>query len=70
MAESPRSSRQSEQSSLPETPQPVGYGEMIGVYKVDKTIGQGTYGKVRLGINTHTNEKVPLYDRIYQGSAL
>ncbi|KAJ3039031.1 hypothetical protein HK097_002960 [Rhizophlyctis rosea] len=46
--------------SSSEAPQPVGFGETIGVYKVDKTIGQGTYGKVRLGINTHTNEKVAI----------
>lgn len=32
----------------------------IGVYKMDKTIGQGTYGKVKLGINVFTDEKVAI----------
>ncbi|KAJ3127920.1 hypothetical protein HK098_005561 [Nowakowskiella sp. JEL0407] len=30
----------------------------IGPYKMDRTIGQGTYGKVRLAVNVVTDEKV------------
>ncbi|KAL7748383.1 hypothetical protein RI367_006345 [Sorochytrium milnesiophthora] len=33
---------------------------VIGSYKIDKTLGQGTYGKVKLGIHLHTNEKVAI----------
>lgn len=32
--------------------------EQVGVYRVDKTIGQGTYGKVKLGFHVATGEKV------------
>jgi len=31
---------------------------MVGDYRLEKTIGQGTYGKVKLGIHVKTNEKV------------
>jgi serine/threonine protein kinase len=31
---------------------------IIGNYKLDKTIGQGTYGKVKLGVDIRTKEKV------------
>lgn len=31
---------------------------VIGSYRVQKIIGQGTYGKVRLGTHLETNEKV------------
>ena len=31
---------------------------VIGNYKVSKTIGEGTFGKVRLGIHIPTGEKV------------
>jgi hypothetical protein len=31
---------------------------MVHHYKLDKTIGQGTYGKVKLGFDTRTGEKV------------
>ncbi|KAJ3033404.1 hypothetical protein HDV00_006370 [Rhizophlyctis rosea] len=41
-------------------PRPAGEGEMISIYKIGKTIGQGTYGKVRMGINTTTDEKVAI----------
>ncbi|OAJ43589.1 hypothetical protein BDEG_26934 [Batrachochytrium dendrobatidis JEL423] len=30
----------------------------VGNYRLEKTIGQGTYGKVRLGVHTLTDEKV------------
>jgi len=30
----------------------------IGNYLIDKTIGQGTYGKVKLGFHMTTKEKV------------
>jgi hypothetical protein len=30
----------------------------IGNYRIEKTIGQGTYGKVKLGVHCQTNEKV------------
>ncbi|KAJ3194974.1 hypothetical protein HK101_001427 [Irineochytrium annulatum] len=32
----------------------------IGHYKMEKTIGQGTYGKVKLGVDLRTNEKVAI----------
>ena len=32
--------------------------ELVGNYRLDKVIGQGTYGKVRLGFNISTQEKV------------
>ncbi|ORX87341.1 Pkinase-domain-containing protein [Anaeromyces robustus] len=31
---------------------------MVGDYRLEKTIGQGTYGKVKLGVHVKTNEKV------------
>ncbi|KAI8928902.1 kinase-like domain-containing protein [Entophlyctis helioformis] len=31
---------------------------IIGNFRLDRTIGQGTYGKVRLGLHIHTDEKV------------
>ena len=31
---------------------------VIGSYRVEKSIGQGTYGKVRIGIHLETKEKV------------
>lgn len=40
---------------------------VIGNYRVEKTIGQGTYGKVRLGIHLETKEKVILYNGLIQG---
>ena len=33
-------------------------GFVVGDYRVSRTIGQGTYGKVRLGYHSETNEKV------------
>lgn len=30
----------------------------IGNYKIEKTLGQGTFGKVKQGIHIHTNQKV------------
>jgi serine/threonine protein kinase len=33
----------------------------IGDYQLEKVIGQGTYGKVRLGLNIHTGESVIHY---------
>jgi hypothetical protein len=30
----------------------------VGNYRLDRTIGQGTYGKVRLGVHTRTFEKI------------
>lgn len=35
-------------------------GEQVGAYRVDKTIGQGTYGKVKLGFHIVTGEKVAI----------
>lgn len=32
----------------------------IGNYQLGKTIGEGTFGKVKLGIHTHTQEKVAI----------
>ncbi|KAJ3110371.1 MAP/microtubule affinity-regulating kinase 3 [Phlyctochytrium bullatum] len=34
--------------------------ERVDHYRIDKTIGQGTYGKVKLGYDTRTNEKVAI----------
>ena len=31
---------------------------MIGDYIIEKTLGQGTFGKVKQGIHIHTNQKV------------
>lgn len=42
----------------PTTPAKTTDTTQIGNYKFEKTIGQGTYGKVKLAINTDTNEKV------------
>ena len=36
----------------------LGSSLIIGSYLIDRTIGQGTYGKVRLGFHIETNEKV------------
>jgi MAP/microtubule affinity-regulating kinase len=33
---------------------------LLGHYKLEKTIGQGTYGKVKLGKDIRTGEKVPI----------
>jgi serine/threonine protein kinase len=30
----------------------------VGNYRVERTIGSGTYGKVKLGVHVHTEEKV------------
>ena len=34
---------------------------VIGNYRLEKTIGQGTYGKVKLAVDLRTNEKVSSY---------
>ena len=31
---------------------------IVGNYRLDKTLGQGTYGKVKLAYRVDTNEKV------------
>lgn len=33
-------------------------GQVVGNYRIEKTIGQGTYGKVKLAYHTVTNAKV------------
>ncbi|ORZ38998.1 kinase-like domain-containing protein, partial [Catenaria anguillulae PL171] len=33
---------------------------VIGSYKIDRTLGQGTYGKVKLGLHQQTGEKVAI----------
>ncbi|KNE56314.1 CAMK/CAMKL protein kinase [Allomyces macrogynus ATCC 38327] len=33
---------------------------VIGNYKIDRTLGQGTYGKVKLGLHTASGEKVAI----------
>lgn len=45
----------------------IGYGGLLGIeqvqignYRVGRMIGQGTFGKVRLGINVKTNERVAI----------
>ena len=35
-------------------------GKMIGNYLVQKTIGEGTFSKVKLAIHLPTNEKVAI----------
>jgi 5'-AMP-activated protein kinase catalytic alpha subunit len=32
----------------------------VGKYEIGKTLGEGTFGKVKLGINTETNEQVAI----------
>ena len=34
--------------------------KQIGHYRINKEIGQGTFGKVRLGFDTLTNQKVAI----------
>lgn len=34
----------------------------VGDYTLDKVIGQGTYGKVRLGTHSITEEKVMIFN--------
>lgn len=41
-----------------EPEEPIVEGSRLGNYIISKTIGEGTFGKVRLGIHTPTNEKV------------
>jgi hypothetical protein len=36
-------------------------GQIIGNYKIEKTIGQGTYGKVKLSHHIHSGIKVRRY---------
>ncbi|KNC99632.1 CAMK/CAMKL/MARK protein kinase [Spizellomyces punctatus DAOM BR117] len=36
----------------------AGPGELVGRWRIERTIGQGTYGKVRLGVDPVTGEKV------------
>ncbi len=43
--------------SMPQTP--PSEVQVVGNYKLEKTLGQGTYGKVKLATDTRTNEKVP-----------
>lgn len=38
---------------------------IAGRYRLLKTIGQGTYGKVKLAIDTKKNEKVCTFNLIY-----
>lgn len=38
--------------------EPVHDGSKLGNYVIGKTIGEGTFGKVKLGIHTLTGEKV------------
>ena len=40
-----------------QSPAPTG-DTMVGNYRLGKTIGQGTYGKVKLSVDIRTNEKV------------
>ncbi len=39
------------------SPERIDEGAKLGNYIISKTIGEGTFGKVRLGIHTLTNEK-------------
>ena len=34
---------------------------MIGDYRIDRTLGQGTFGKVKQGIHIHTKQKVGIF---------
>ena len=42
-------------------PQPV-QRKVIGHYMLGKTIGEGTFGKVKIAIHLPTGEKVSVYD--------
>ncbi|KAJ3225150.1 Map microtubule affinity-regulating kinase [Chytriomyces hyalinus] len=36
------------------------YGAVVSQYRLEKTIGQGTYGKVKLGVHIRTKERVAI----------
>ena len=46
-----------EENKSPEV-ENIDEGAKLGNYVISKTIGEGTFGKVRLGIHTLTGEKV------------
>jgi hypothetical protein len=54
-------SRQSNRQAPAEPPM------QIGEYRLEKVIGQGTYGKVRLGIHCDTGENVCLSPYLIKG---
>ena len=37
--------------------------KQIGDYRIERTLGQGTFGKVKQGIHIHTNQKVIINSR-------
>ncbi|KAH6583699.1 hypothetical protein BASA60_001320, partial [Batrachochytrium salamandrivorans] len=61
MSEISSSSRTVVSQPKPASPGNAGPSDVeiiVGSYRLDRTIGQGTYGKVRLGIHITTDEKV------------
>ena len=46
------------QDCMSETAQSSSDQNIVGNYRLDKCLGQGTYGKVRLAYRLDTNEKV------------
>ncbi|KAJ3206836.1 hypothetical protein HDU67_007904 [Dinochytrium kinnereticum] len=59
LPQQPSPSSSAQQSQKPKSLK-GGSDSFIGNYRIDKTIGQGTYGKVKLGFNKSTNEKVAI----------
>lgn len=47
-----------EESKIECAEEPIHEGSKLGNYIISRTIGEGTFGKVRLGIHTLTKEKV------------
>ena len=35
-------------------------GKLVGKYQIGKTLGEGTFGKVKLAVNTETGESVAI----------
>ena len=52
-------SQMSRQSNLQEPAEPP---LQVGDYRLEKVIGQGTYGKVRLGAHIETGENVIIFE--------
>ncbi|KAJ3092186.1 MAP/microtubule affinity-regulating kinase 4 [Quaeritorhiza haematococci] len=61
MANSPNTAHAPPPSTTPTPPPPASSSErepsVVGHYRIDRNIGQGTYGKVKLAYHVHTGEK-------------
>jgi serine/threonine protein kinase len=53
--QSTRSNRKDKNKDNPNEP------SVIGNYKIDRTLGQGTYGKVKLGLHIVSSQKVDIF---------